>query len=561
MDGNPEGTPNPLNPMSQAGDSMDSLSSSDAETVNTEANEQSVAASDEVTNSFDNENTPARPASFAKPAVPVESGNNMPEMTETKTPSIPYVNKSVVDPMMRPVSHHPETSTTPVSKDASANNGDLVSDGILSAEDFSSLSFNNSPSVNSPSTAQLNDEPHLVAKDSIVEPANKKGGKKKALIIGAIILVMTAIICGAAAIAIFVLGNSDDRVTKAIDKLLNGGMSSIVNVQGDISLAGGNNSLGSEIVALSSANVNVDGTFDVNSLVNKVSAEITAEASDGTEFSLSVDEMRTKDNDTYFKISGLMDIFGGSNVLEVGEESTSLYVDEDCDSIACDDEGNCVSCESTAADVAASALSSYSGIFETIDDEWILISDDFADTMGGLVVFNNSSTCLINAFGTLPEYAKDIANKYKANPFITYSTNNLEIAKKKHNLYKLGIDDGKMSAFVNSLGNNGFINELKACVDENATNVSIDADAIKSIFSNFPIVYVEINDNNDFTRVYLKTTGGSENGAISAKADLALSYPSEVTIAEPVEYVDMSTILSTMMTNVFSGGIVQIKSE
>ena len=52
-----------------------------------------------------------------------------------------------------------------------------------------------------------------------------------------------------------------------------------------------------------------------------------------------------------------------------------------------------------------------------------------------------------------------------------------------------------------------------------------------------PEIYVEIDDDNNFSRVYLS---GETNGTATT-ADLNFSYPSEITITEPDDYVDIST--------------------
>ena len=192
----------------------------------------------------------------------------------------------------------------------------------------------------------------------------------------------------------------------------------------------------------------------------------------------------------------------------------------------------------------------YAGLFEAMNDEWILVSNDFSEKMTGLQIFDNSTTCLISAFGTLPQYAKDIANKYKTNPFITYSTDKLSINKKKNALYRLGINNDKLAAFTNSLGNNGFINELNACAGNLSTNGTTSQNMIEDIFRNFPTMYAEIDDNNNFTRVYFETEANSQ----FITADLDISYPNKFEVTEPDSYIEMSTLLNNVTTNLLKNG-------
>ena len=94
---------------------------------------------------------------------------------------------------------------------------------------------------------------------------------------------------------------------------------------------------------------------------------------------------------------------------------------------------------------------------------------------------------------------------------------------------------------------------------------------ISSIFAGFPTVYVEVDDEYNFTRVYFKaTTAGSEvvedcecvtapcdcgevgPTSMTITADLNLTYPNKLEITEPDEYIDMSNLVNKLLTNIFS---------
>lgn len=214
---------------------------------------------------------------------------------------------------------------------------------------------------------------------------------------------------------------------------------------------------------------------------------------------------------------------------------------------------NCMAPEPVETVGAGELLALYGGVFEIIDDQWILTSGEFTESMEGLGIFDNSSACLVNAISTLPKYAKDITKKYDANQFITYTTDKLAIAKKKNDLYKLNIDSDKLAAFVNSLSNNGFVNELNACAGNTATNTNVTAEMIESIFAYFPEIYVEIDEDYNFTRLYFRVTTGDETNSMTTTADLSLSYPAKLDVTAPEEYIDMSTLVTNLMTNLFSG--------
>ena len=502
MNENPEGTPNPLNPA--PGTENEMAAGTGPNFVETEQASEVIAEPE----------TPAEPEVPAEPDTPTESempaepeAPAEPEVSaEPETPAEPEtvpVNHTTMDPMMKPVSHN--------NFDTLGVNNVVTNDTPVEEIKEETFIRSEAPMTLTPAS----DMPELVAKDSIVEPVGGSS-KKKVLIIGAIILVMIAIICGGVAVAFMMVNNTDDRVSKAIDKLINGEISSIVNAKGNISAT--------TDTAEVATNIDFDGTFDLRSSMNAISATVNADLASGTNISIGVNELRNKDGETYFKISGLTDMTNK----EPAEESDASVL-----------------------------LSMYGGLLQVVDDEWILASGDFANAMGNLGIFENDSTCLVDAFGSLPQYSKDIANKYKQNQFITYSTDKLGISKKQNNLYKLGFDEDKLTAFINSLSNNGFVNELNACANETATNTDISVSKIKEIFDGFPTVYVEINDKYDFTRVYFQATtsaGEDESASMTVTADLNLSYPSNFTIEEPQEYTDMSTLLDKVMTNLLNSG-------
>lgn len=497
MNENPEGTPNPLNPA--AGTGLDFVETEQTSEVMAEPEVSSVPE------------TPAEPEMPAEPEAPAELGEVKEASFTVKPASFTEAAESITvetpaEPEMPAEPEAPKEPIDPVMQPVSPNNFDTLGmNDEVKEETFTRVETPATP-IPVPTTP-ITETPELVARDSIVEPA-KGGSKKKILIIGAIVLLIIAIVCGAAAAAIMLVGNNaGDRVSKAIEKLVNGEMPSIVSAQGTISSFSN-----VDDASINSYSIDFSGNFDVKYNTNTVSAKVNAELGSGEKVSIGVDELENKDGEIFFKIRGL-------DTLKNNE-----------------------------------LVSAFSGVIEAIDDEWILVTGDFADNMEGLEIFDNSSTCLINAIGTLPKYSKDITKKYETNQFISYSTDKLEISKKKNPLYKLTIDNNKLTAFVNSLSNNGFVNELNACVGDTATNEDVALDMIEKIFESFPTIYVEIDDDYNFTRVYFKTTTGDETNSMTTTADLALSYPAKLEVAAPDDYIDMSTLVNNLVTGVLVSG-------
>lgn len=500
MDGSDHGTPNPLNPI--FGDIP----------------ETPMVQPDQL-------EQPAQPDQVEQPEQPARPASAMPVMKEARPAPRP-ANHGVIDPMMRSVPRQNNVAPKPTVT------AEETFDSLVTDNDSLEMLTQDITATSGPSKAEvlqteiidtnLNDlgTPDLVAKDSIVESADGKGKKKKGLIIFLIIFFILAIICGAGAVAAIMLNNNqDDKVTKAIEKVLNGEMPAIIAAQGTIeSSASVSDDSGAVTPTTSNLVLDFDGTFDTTSGENKVSADIAMNYGDNTDVSVSVEEMRTDAGDSYFKFSGL------SSILNTFTENTTM----------------------------SALASSFSGLFEAADDNWILISDEFGDSMENLELFDNSSTCLINAFSTLPNYSSDIITKYKANPFITSSTENLGITKKANALYRLTFDSDKLSAFSNSLGNNGFINELNACAGTTASNSGTTSTSIEAIFSNFPVMYVEIDNDNNFTRFYFQINVDSGNASSAVVADVSLSYPKDFKISEPADYITMSQLLNDVMTKMLT---------
>ena len=186
------------------------------------------------------------------------------------------------------------------------------------------------------------------------------------------------------------------------------------------------------------------------------------------------------------------------------------------------------------------------GVFEVIDDEWIKIPMSDFSNVSDLVQVNMPTQCLIDASEKLSEYSNTIAELYNKNQFINYTTDGLKVAQKKDTLYQLKFDADKLTAFINSISNSGFANELLACMGGQATNLDIPVESVEQIVDVLPEIYVEIDGQDNFTRVYL--TLSTPDGNTSVTADLSLSYPTELNIKEPDVYIDINEVLSRLLT-------------
>jgi len=391
-------------------------------------------------------------------------------------------------------------------------------------------------------------------KDSIVEP--KKKSKKGPVI--ALVVLLIALICGGVAAAIVFLNPfaKKDAVPAAIAKLMSGDAPQNVSMNGKVTMT-------MEGGLASSLTINFTAGLNNATMGNYASATVTAGLIDGSEFTFSADEVHVEDGDFYLKISGLADAINDYKppLLDydaetncIGDESgeTNCLTEDDILSTDCvTDEFGDVSCVYDG-DFTSSILG-FASVFEVIDDEWIRIPGSSFSNVTDLATLDQPTQCLIDAAGELGNYGSNFATLYNNNPFITYSTENLKITQKKDTLYKLGFNTNELAGFINGLGNSGFMNEMFACMNGEAisTGQEVTASDLSEIVAMLPTIYVEIDDDDNFTRVYL--TVSSDDA--TATADISLSYPSTITIEEPESYIELNEILTNVLTVLYGQDI------
>ena len=408
----------------------------------------------------------------------------------------------------------------------------------------------------------------------------KKSHKTGLLV--AIILLVVAIATGVAA-AIILLNpfGKTDAVPAAISKLMSGQLPEYVSMTGTVNV-----STTSESSMFSSLSVDFSGGIKNRSGESFTNAKVLAGLVGGGEFDFNVDEIYTADGALYLKMSNVYHELGDYYFAPLSEQNNGLTAEttetncttvngvENCiesrevmeiDCIGSEGTDNCAMVEpiliepTTEAETeteGTKSLYDYLGVFDVIEDEWIRIPESSFNSVSSITTISNMPTqCLIDAAGKLGQYGSDFANKYKEYPFINYSTENPGIVKRANDLYRLTFDSDKLAKFINSMSNSGFMNELLACTGGQATNASVDAAALTQVIAALPTIYVEIDDNDNFTRLYLSVT--TPDGLTTATADFSLSYPSSLTIKEPSEYIDINQALSDIFTKFYGQPVFQ----
>ncbi len=494
MNENPEGTPNPLNP------------------------------------------NPAQPAAPPAPAQPAAAPAQKP-MQDIKPP---------VSAPVRPVAPA-ATPVEPTAPTEPAPAPEAPAPGVSEAP---------------VSEAQPADLEQLVQEARPDFPANEQGAvqaggksKKKVGLILAIALFLVAIGCAVAALLIINPFKQDDAVTKAIEKVITGNMPKNVQMKGVIDA-----STDDEMAVLGSVTIDLDAGISLLNKTSTAKATITADFGDESKLSFDASELTVADGDSFIKIDGLANALSGpesGGSLETTEE-TNCVADEtgetNCtltEEITADCEGDACAVVEDGTENIAGYLGTILSAYSDIDGKWIHIpvttSGEWEESES---ILNNQTQCLVTAFQDLPKYSSSISELYKQNPFVEYSTEDLRIAKVKDPLYRISINSQKFANFSNAMQTNGFINSLRACTNDTASDDDVTASDVSEMLGSFPTIYVEIDGDYNFTRIRFEAY--PDGLFTEIVADLNLSYPANINVEAPEEYVEVNEVNLPFLNSLYS---------
>lgn len=393
-------------------------------------------------------------------------------------------------------------------------------------------------------TPEPEPEPRIETMEVVAEEPPKK--KSKGGLIAMLVLLVAAFAAALVALIIVNPFKGEDKVPAAIAKLMSGATGDKIALEGIISAT---SNYDDNYLQSLAADFNFGS--DAKTGENFVNANITATFADESEFEFEANEMHTKNGDLYLKLSGISDALNNytpptlnaDNALQAenlydiettnclpnedGTLNCLILPTEDCDPMLDED---CIVYE-PYYDPTASILESL-GMFEALDDEWILIPDSNFSTVESIFDFD----VLVDYLTEIAESAQDFAAKYSENPFVTYSTDGLKIAKKKNALYRLGVDDEKLAGFINSL-----------------ENIDVTVRQIAEITKHVSDFYVEIDDNNNITRIYALIETDEANVTI----DLAVIYPTSIDLEEPTLYLDFNELMRSMLEQFYGEPITK----
>lgn len=349
---------------------------------------------------------------------------------------------------------------------------------------------------------------------TVVEPVKKK---KTGLIVLIVILVL-AIIGGAVA-AILILnpfgngngggnGGDKDAVSKAIVKLLSSTEGpKKLGTKGTVEVTAGSAS-----IPFKTIDATIDAGYDVET--GKSSGDVTL----GVAFS-STDEITVK-------ISEML-------------VNKKLYLkattDTEVDTTDIDED-----------DETAQYSLMIASIINMLGGKWISMS--LTDATSGLPSgsTNETTQCLIEAMKDTSGTKIDLGGIYQNNKFVTSSTENLKISKKNDPLYKLGVDSEKAASFVNAVVDELGSSDAAKCIDTTSSE-EVTAEQISEIVKELPVVYVEVNSDNDFTRFYTNYTTSDES--LGIKVDLTINYNPTVEATAPSDSIKLEDLFKSMYQN------------
>ena len=398
-----------------------------------------------------------------------------------------------------------------------------------------------------------------------VSEAPKK--KKTGLIVGIIIAAIVLIGGGIAAALVIMNLTKGDPVAKAIEKIATGKAPANMVVDGTFTLTPNEDDS-----LVSSVEIKLDSETSTSSMLNSSVATVTANFANGESTELEFDEVYAANGDLYFRLSGLTNAMEDYNRIlqEAATQKSATGTEVDCTT---DENGETI-CNETTVEVVdcesadgceptvlpsdtepgsetanTDSLSAILGIVEGVDGEWLRLSTDELSSLSDLTQTDSNTTCLVNMISDIKNYNNSIAEMYSKNPFITSTTEGVTLASKSGEpVYKVTVDSEKFSAFVSEFQNSELISNLFSCMGYSNRKVNIDN--ITSEIGNLPSFYVEVDKDYNFTRLYF--IADLAEGATTLTSDIGFTYPTNINVAEPVEYTDFSEMIQQIYTSMYA---------
>lgn len=352
-------------------------------------------------------------------------------------------------------------------------------------------------------------------------PKPKKTGLIAAIITGAF-----ALIIGTIALVIVLMGISkNDPVAEALKKIISGDSYKNITIDGDIDLT-----INSPLSPIKQLSINLNSESVVNSMINSSRAKLTLVDSSNNDYSAVIEEVYANSGDLYLKIEGIDDLLKDENFLNLILGITPTYDD------------------TTPTNTIVSQLEPIFSIISSYDSTWLRVStSELQEATGsiGQTDVSSSLSCLSNLAQGTNKNRNSALEVYSKYPFVISDSKNVLIASKQNPVYKINLDAKNLAAFFNTMEGTELGKSISACLNQRNTMTITESDA-QNLINNMPDIYVEVNGNNDFTRLYLESS--YSDGMIKATIDLGLDYPTSVNIVEPTNTTDLQTVIQALIS-------------
>lgn len=458
----------------------------------------------------------------------------------------------VVKPLMTP-KVSTRTTASPVGRPASVTQSTLGRQSMAGEVDAGGLDAS-TQSVTLPdgaeaATVQIESlSPTGRPMEQAMAVASPKKKKKTGLIVSIIIALVVLIGGGIAAAVVLINMNKPDAVAVAIDKMITEGLPDNVAIDGSIDILINNSNS-----PIKRINTTLDSNIMTGTAINTSSALLTLTLRDDHDYSIEFDEIYAANGDLFFKIDGATAALEDSGLFnQLLNLAPSSDIRSESDKLKTPtDEG----AENTPIEPLVASAGIILDLIETVDGNWLRISVEQLGLVGYGGGDDSIASCMVNVMGDIAQSSNSIAQAYKKYPFIKSEKDSVLIASKANPVYQVAFNNDNLIQFMGAIQGSQLSKDLTDCINQNNTNTTNIAQSVASL----PKIYVEIDGNNNFTRLYLESD--LDNNEATVVVDLGLSYPKNVNVTEPVEYTDFSEMIQEFMVNMFNMPGVEIDNE
>ena len=338
----------------------------------------------------------------------------------------------------------------------------------------------------------------------------QNGAKKKGLIVGGIITCVAVLIGVIVAVVLARPASNADAFEKAQEKFFSLDGSRNVKFDGYAKVT-----ISDSSSPISDINFNLDGQFAGTPSIGNAKMSAEFKLNGGQAISPEIELTTTATGDYYIKPSGLAQSFSKL----VGYSYDLLPKDNPVVSL-----------------------------IDKIENQWLLISvDDVKEMMGSISDEDTegATTCISEYMSSLSQNKYGQMEIIKKYPFLVASQDNITIPQKANPIYRITLDRDNLEKALGEFEKSEWTKGLMSCA--NVESDSVSSIELDEALSSIPVeLYLEIDDNYDVTRVYM-SFDLDDKASIKMVADINISYPDTVNIAEPAEYDNFSDVFTDFM--------------